>query len=673
MRIDDVVARAARACRRAFAWLVPFGVVFAATAGSATAQITISDPKTAPEDGRVTIDITARVRIPANASSTPTSRLVVRATPAPASGDVVTTDGGSSLPTEAESGDYETPEAVILPIANSASTPVTSTVSGSMVFVTRADAEEAEDDAVRLTFTVENTGSYQGADNVVLAAPTPSTRDIVIQDNETQAFEWDNLSSNPTEGQSATVTLQADPSPGNLVWRTNLSVSRPGYTLSSTSETLSSSAARREVTITAEAQDRNRTDDAVELRALLAGTGRDLPGLEPLSIEFADIHRLPDPDDITWRAYTDSNGSPSTRVATVAVEGGPPVHVTVTVDRGSNGYPLGETLIVTPAVADPAQRADFTMEPASIEIASGEGRKSATFQVRALEDADVGSEDLVLNLVVTGKEAANGPGETTAEMPFRIMIGDETTPLLTPKPDRQVTRTITTARTAAAGDDGEFTSGEEFSLGTRDLFVSVNPVQLSVESSDPSVARASAAGDTVTVTAVGGGTATITVTGRVADSATTQATANSATVSFDVTVDEPELEITLESRDNTILEGQSITVTATASRAVSADTTVTLSAVGDSTASPDDFTAEPIRIRAGEMTGMTVVSATADNDDTERSEKLTLEGRFGSNMTTNRLTFTIWDRGVPALPFIAQILLAVFLAVGGYRRYLRRR
>ena len=668
MRIDDVVARAARACRRAFAWLVPFGVVFATAAGSASAQITIGDPKTAPEDGRVMIPITARVNIPGNASST----VVVRASATGASGDGVTTEGGSSLPTTAESGDYATPAPVRLPIANSGSTAVTNTVVGSMEFVTRADAD-AEDDAVRLTFSVENPSGYRGADGVVFAATTPNTRDIVIQDDETQAFEWDNLSSNPTEGQTATVTLQADPSPGDLVWSTNLSVSRPGYTLSSTSETLSSAVASRQITITAEAQDRNRTDDAVELRALLAGTGRDLPGLEPLSIEFADIHRLPDPDDITWRAYTDSSGSPSTRVATVAVEGGPPVHVTVTVDRGSNGYPLNETLIVTPRVADSAQRADFTMEPASIEIASGEGRKSATFRVRALEDADVGSEDLVLNLVVTGKDAANGPGETTAETPFRIMIGDETTPLLTPKPDRQVTRTVAAARTTAAGDDGEFTSGEEFSLGTRDLFSSVNPVQLSVESSDPSVARASAAGDTVTVTAVGGGTATITVTGRVADSATTQATADSASVSFDVTVDEPELEITLESRDNTILEGQSITVTARASRTVSADTTNTLSAVGDSTASPDDFTAEPIRIRAGEMTGTTQVAATADNDDTEQSEKLTLEGRFGSNMTTNRLTFTIWDRGVPALPLIAQILLAVFLAVGGCRRYLRRR
>ena len=37
-----------------------------------------------------------------------------------------------------------------------------------------------------------------------------------------------------------------------------------------------------------------------------------------------------------------------------------------------------------------------------------------------------------------------------------------------------------------------------------------------------------------------------------------------------------------------------------------------------------------------------------------------------------RLSFNIWDAAVPALPVIAQLLLAAFLALGGYRRYRRR-
>ena len=42
-------------------------------------------------------------------------------------------------------------------------------------------------------------------------------------------------------------------------------------------------------------------------------------------------------------------------------------------------------------------------------------------------------------------------------------------------------------------------------------------------------------------------------------------------------------------------------------------------------------------------------------------------------MQTNSVSFYLWDAAVPALPVIAQLLLAAFLAIGGYRRYLRRR
>ena len=60
----------------------------------------------------------------------------------------------------------------------------------------------------------------------------------------------------------------------------------------------------------------------------------------------------------------------------------------------------------------------------------------------------------------------------------------------------------------------------------------------------------------------------------------------------------------------------------------------------------------------------------AENAD-NMSEMLTLEGRVGA-MKTNALSFYLWDAAVPALPIIAQLLLAAFLAIGGYRRYLRR-
>ncbi len=60
-----------------------------------------------------------------------------------------------------------------------------------------------------------------------------------------------------------------------------------------------------------------------------------------------------------------------------------------------------------------------------------------------------------------------------------------------------------------------------------------------------------------------------------------------------------------------------------------------------------------------------------EDDTAEEAEMLTLQGRIGGEMT-NEVTFTIWDAAVPALPVIAQLLLAAFLGLGGYRRYLRR-
>ena len=58
---------------------------------------------------------------------------------------------------------------------------------------------------------------------------------------------------------------------------------------------------------------------------------------------------------------------------------------------------------------------------------------------------------------------------------------------------------------------------------------------------------------------------------------------------------------------------------------------------------------------------------------TEDMETLTLEGRrFGGGMKTNAVSFNLWDVAVPALPVIVQLLLAAFLAIGGYRRYRRR-
>ena len=111
-------------------------------------------------------------------------------------------------------------------------------------------------------------------------------------------------------------------------------------------------------------------------------------------------------------------------------------------------------------------------------------------------------------------------------------------------------------------------------------------------------------------------------------------------------------------------------LTATASSAVQVDTTVTIMRDGSSSAVMADFTAAPITITAGETVGTTMVMAVEDGM-MEDMEMLTLYGEV-DGMKTNMVSFYIWDAAVPALPLIAQLLLAMFLAIGGYRRYLRR-
>ena len=126
--------------------------------------------------------------------------------------------------------------------------------------------------------------------------------------------------------------------------------------------------------------------------------------------------------------------------------------------------------------------------------------------------------------------------------------------------------------------------------------------------------------------------------------------------------------------DMNLVEGMSAELTATANAAVEEDTEIMIMRDGASTASDADFTAESIMITAGETTGTTMVMAVEDNEPDSGSgspEMLMLYGMV-NGMQTNSVSFYLWDAAVPALPVIAQLLLAAFLAVGGYRRYLRR-
>ena len=676
----------ARSGCRALKWTALFGAAFAAGAGSASAQITLSgDRDTTVQEGTVLEwTITVKWRKTFGAGRTVTLTPTVSNA---ASG--VTSTGGPDAVTHAERtglNDFRAsaPSGTSIIVANVPSGASTGTATATYVVNTNAD-EDAEDEKFRVSFSV-TAGGLLGQDSQPIAAPADGSwvRHITIEDTREQTFVWDTptggANTSPTEGTPATRTLRSSPYPWNLTWNAALSVDESGYVPSLGATTFTSVFRTRDISITPPDNDGNREDDTVELSAFLAGTNDLLPGSEPLEITFEDLHALPEAGKITAQAYEDEAGAATGRTTTEAgavTEGGEPVHVRVTIDRGSKGYPLNEKLVVTPRVApsSSAGAADFRIEPNSIEIAAGAGKRSADFLLYARADDDVGAETLEIELVTKGEKPANGPGEVVTT--FSIDVVDATARLVAPKPDAAAE-----AYVMEAMGEGPLNPGDSFTLDVTELF-DWTPAAVDVAfaaSVRGPAARVSTSGETVTVEAKEAGEAVVTVTATAADKGspavgTSQTVANAASVTFDVRVVLADLAITLSAPDLNVVEGgERVRVTAKANRAVTKDTAVRLDAVGGS-ASPGDYEVGNITIEAGADEGAAELKATHD-DEGERSETLTLRGVFaddesGEDRETGTLTFHLWDAAVPALPAVASLLLAALLAVGGGRR-LRR-
>ena len=126
--------------------------------------------------------------------------------------------------------------------------------------------------------------------------------------------------------------------------------------------------------------------------------------------------------------------------------------------------------------------------------------------------------------------------------------------------------------------------------------------------------------------------------------------------------------------DTNLVEGESYKLTVTADATVSRDATFTIRRDGAaSAAGADDFTLEPasIVIPAGATEGTATLTVADDGLD-EHSETLVLFAVAPAGDEIGPLELILWDASVPVLPLVGQLLLAAFLAIGGYRRYLRR-
>ena len=530
-----------------------------------------------------------------------------------------------------------------------------------------------------------------------------ATASVMVNDDEVQVYELElpyqvGASKEFTEGYGdRTLPVNLMVSPPRTV-ATNYIVSLTSkedasdYSLLSPSSGSPSSVGTRvsllensmgeELTLTPVQNDGDRVDDTITLQLFMANAAGVKQGepLDDIVLTVRDRHMLP----TVTRGAIMVEGTAVTSLAE-----GEMGTVELLVDRGTttDNVPDNESIKVMLSLASTSEAGADDYRLGSPEVSVGTKTK-ATFELEALvDDADVDDEMLVLHAEVTGS-AANGPGDT---VPLAaITITDGTMKLVWAKTQDDVEAAVYAAKMAGMGDDEMFTPGEMIEVMGGGLFNEAEGVTLSysAESSDPAVASVMSGDGTVTVTAMGEGDAMVTITAHASMPSgvkiNDQTDPREASITFPVEVGLEALSFMLEGPDDmNIVEGGmahangtmgAAMLTVTANRAVAMDTEVMI--MRDralSTAMDSDYLPVPtmITIKSGEMMGSVEITATEDSM-AEDMEELVLYAMVGDMMVEGKVKLYIWDTAVPALPIIAQLLLAAFLAIGGYRRYLRR-
>ena len=509
------------------------------------------------------------------------------------------------------------------------------------------------------------------------------TKDVLmIDDAQTQTYKL----SLPTAAKGAItegaedatkLTLKADPE-RTMDIEVALAVSPNDptkYVLGDLSSSMFGMGANATVTSSIRAlADKNRSEDAITVTAYTTGSLGNNAALATLDITVKDANALPG----IRATVVDEDGEALATQPDSVMEGETLMVKLTAVDKDGDSMKAAEKLMVSLVPAGTAGVQDYRLLGHPVEIASGKESSDAV-DLMILADDDVGEEMLVFDAVVSGDEKV-GPGTNTVMGVLSLMIEDGTMKLVWAKSMEDVQKSIYDAKEKGEGADKIFSPGEMIEVDASTLFNYAEGVTLNyVASSDAAAVKAATSGSMVTVTAAEAGMANVTITAHANAPAgvkiVPQGEPDEASVMFPLEVGLEALSIMLSGpEDMNVAEGMSAEVTATANRAVTADTTVMLMRDRSmSSAGDDDFMAEAITIKAGEMMGTTMVMAVEDNM-AEDMEELVLygmtEGMAGE--VTGEVHLHIWDAAVPALPIIAQLLLAAFLAIGGYRRYLRR-
>ena len=535
---------------------------------------------------------------------------------------------------------------------------------------------DAEDEKFRIEVQIGSTDAVK-------------TKDVLmIDDTETQTYELSLPAAAKgaiTEGaEDATkLTLKADPE-RTMDIEVALAVSPNDptkYVLDSLSSNMFGMGDNATVTSSIRAlADKNRTNDTITVTAYTTGSLGNNAALDTLDITVKDANPLPG----VRATLVDKDGEALATQPMSVTEGETLMVMLTAIDEDGDSVEAAEELSVSLMPAGTAGLQDYRLSANPVEIASGK-KSSAAVELMVLADNDVDEgEMLTLDAVVSGDEMV-GPGTNTVMGVLSLTIEDGTMKLVWAKSMEDVQKSVYDAKEKGEGADKIFSPGEMIEVDASTLFNYAEGVTLNyVASSDAAAVKVGTSGSMVTVTAAEAGMANVTITAHAnAPSGVKilpQGEPDEASIMFPVEVGLEALSIMLSADEMNLVEGDDMgaTVTATANRAVTADTMVML--MRDramSSASDDDYMAGDITIKAGEMTGTAMVTATADDmmeNEGNMAEELVLygmtEGMAGE--VTGELKFYIWDAAVPALPIIAQLLLAAFLAVGGYRRYRRR-
>ncbi|MDE0003472.1 MAG: hypothetical protein OXQ29_12335, partial [Rhodospirillaceae bacterium] len=673
-------------------------VLLAASPGTALAQATggkvsVSGPamNTVAEGASATYTVTLNGFIPATTAAAPLTMEL--ATPSPD-----TTDAGTAGDAEDISGNSDLSCIINVPAGPTEATADPAAFSGSCsIRVDTTTDDDAEDEKFTLAFTTPVGGlvvsAEAGAAAIALAeADRPGT--LTIDDAQTQTYTLAvNAGQTPVEGGTTALTLRAVPAHEDdnitLVFHLSDAVNykwddddfADGTVDAPANIVIGQGTANSDdVWIQAPMNDMNREVDTVSLTAY-SGTAGNSEEQASVSVAFADLHTLPGDGAVT-AMVVDMAGMEV--MDPTITEGGDAVDLVISVDRGMGATATTlEALKVTVEGADPGQATDYKVSATEVDLAmvmeAAGAQKAAAIKLSATgPDDDVGDETLTLNLTLTGDDA-NGPGSSTGT--FSITIVDDTTKQIAPKATDVAYPAIEAAIAAGAGDDG-LNPGEMVEIMTSDLFDVADDYTASYGVSVNSDAvSASASGSTVTINALKKGMAEVTITGSASNGSglmPSQTVSNVASLTFPVEVVDKELMITLEMPDNVmdgnVVEGMSYEIGVMANRMVTeAEGSVEVMIMGDRSASDaragEDYTVGNATIMAGSDSAMAMLDVMEDNmpdagTNDNMGEALVLYGTYGDGMETNDLMLTIWDSAVPALPLIAQILLAMFLALG---------